>query len=68
MTGTLPLLPFERIAKKNGIRRITRNALEELRDITEEDAIDIAEQAVKISRHANRKTVMIEDIKFVVKE
>ncbi len=65
---TLPLLPFERIAKKAGVKRITKDALEELRDIIEEEAMHIAEQAVKISRHANRKTIMLEDIKFVVKE
>lgn len=63
----LPLLPFERLAKKAGVKRISKDALEELRDIITEEATEIAEKAVKISRHANRRTVMKEDVRFVVK-
>ena len=62
----LPLLPFERIAKRAGARRISKDALEELRDIVEEYGLELAERAIKISRHANRRTVMAEDIRFVV--
>ncbi|MBI2971991.1 MAG: histone family protein [Candidatus Aenigmarchaeota archaeon] len=61
----LPLLPFERIVKKAGVRRISQDALEELRDVMDEHAMDIAERAVRISRHAHRRTVMAEDVKFV---
>ena len=61
----LPLLPFEKIAKKAGIRRMSRDALEELRDVMDEYALELAEQAVRISRHANRRTVMEDDVRFV---
>ena len=64
----LPLLPFERIAKKAGVKRISKDALEELRDIIEEYGTDLAEHAVKISRHADKRTVMLEDVRFVVKK
>lgn len=64
----LPLLPFERIAKKTGVKRLSREALEELRDAMDEYATQLAEKAVKISRHANRRTVKAEDVKFVTKE
>ena len=64
----LPLLPFERLAKKAGVKRISREALEELRDIVTEEAAEMAERAVKISRHANRRTVMREDIHFVARK
>jgi len=64
----LPLLPFERIAKKAGAKRISKQALEELRDIMDEIGAEIAEKAVKISRHANKRTVMAEDVRFVLKE
>ncbi len=64
----LPMLPFERIAKKAGVKRISRDALEELHDIVEEYGMEIAERAVKLSRHANRRTVMVGDIRFVVKK
>lgn len=65
--GMLSLLAFERIAKKAGIKRISREALEELRDIMIEEGMDISERAFKISRHANRKTVMAQDVRFVTR-
>ncbi|MFH0949263.1 MAG: histone [Candidatus Aenigmatarchaeota archaeon] len=61
----LPLLPFERIAKKNGVKRLSKEALEEIRDIIEELAVHMSEKAVGISKHAKRNTVKEEDIKFV---
>jgi histone H3/H4 len=64
----LSLLSFERLSKKAGIRRISKDALEEVRDVISEDGIELAERAFKISRHANRKTVMAEDVKFVTRE
>ena len=64
----LPLLPFERIAKKAGVKRISREAVEELRDTMDEYATEMAEKAVKVSFHANRRTVKAEDIAFVVKK
>lgn len=62
----LPILPFEKIAKKSGVKRISKEAVEELRDVMEEYANNIAEQSVKISYHANRRTVMEQDVKFVI--
>jgi histone H3/H4 len=44
---------------------MTKEALEEVRDIVEEHATEMAEQAVRLSRHSNRKTVMKHDIEFV---
>ena len=63
----LPTSPFERISKKAGVKRISKDALEELRDIIEEMGMEMAEKAVKISRHAGRRTVKREDIHFVHK-
>ncbi|MCX6815807.1 MAG: NFYB/HAP3 family transcription factor subunit [Candidatus Aenigmarchaeota archaeon] len=63
----LSLLSFERIAKKVGVKRISKEALEEIRDTISEEGLEIAERAFKISRHANRKTVMIEDVKFIMR-
>jgi histone H3/H4 len=63
----LSLLAFERIAKKNGVKRISKEAVEELRDTIEEIGTEIAEKAVKLSRHAGRRTVMLEDVKFITK-
>ena len=63
----LPVSPFERIAKKAGVKRISKDALEELRDQIEELGMEMAEQAVKISRHAGRRTVKREDVQFIAR-
>ena len=57
----LSLLAFERIAKKYGVKRISREVIEEL-------GLEMAEKAVKASRFAGRKTLMEEDIKFVTEK
>jgi histone H3/H4 len=62
----LSLLAFERIAKKNGVKRISKQALEETREIIEEIGLEIAESAVKVSRFAGKKTIMESDVHFVI--
>ncbi|MBS3050616.1 MAG: NFYB/HAP3 family transcription factor subunit [Candidatus Aenigmarchaeota archaeon] len=64
----MSLLSIERIAKKNGIKRISKEALEETREVIEEIGFDIAERAVKVSRFAGKKTVMEDDMKFVTQK
>lgn len=63
----LPISPFEKIAKKAGIKRISKQALEELRDSIEEYGTAVAEKAVRISKHANRRTILVKDVQFVTK-
>ncbi len=63
----LPLLPFERLAKKAGIKRIATDALEELRDVIEERGLVLAEHAVRLTHHANRRTVAGSDIEFAAR-
>lgn len=64
----ISLLAIERIAKKNGIKRISKEALEEAREALEEIGFEFAEKAVKLSRFAGRKTLMKEDVKFVTEK
>ena len=64
----LSLLAFERIAKKHGVKRISKEALEEAREIIEEVGMEKAEHAVKVSRFAGKKTVMDTDVKFVTEK
>jgi histone H3/H4 len=61
----LPILPFEKIAKNAGVARLSKEGAEELREIIEEKAISIAEQATRVAMHAGRKTVTRSDIEFV---
>ncbi|MCD6215473.1 MAG: histone family protein [Candidatus Aenigmarchaeota archaeon] len=63
---SLPLAPFERIVKKAGAKRVSANAVEELRDIIEEYGLEIAKKAWNIAQHSGRRTVQKKDIKFVV--
>ena len=62
----LSILSFENIAKKAGVARLSKEGAQELREIVEEIAMDIAEQSIRIALHAGRKTVTREDVEFVV--
>ena len=60
----LPLAAIERIARKAGIERISKEALEELKMLVEELAEELAIEAAELARHAKRKTIRPEDIKL----
>jgi len=61
----LPLAPIERIARKAGIERISAKATKELAKIVEELGYELALEAAQVARHAKRKTILREDIRFV---
>lgn len=63
----LPIAPIERIAKKNGAERISEDATKELAVILEEYGSKIATEAVKLAKHAGRKTVTAEDIRLAAR-
>ena len=65
-TMELPMAPIERLIKRAGAERVSDSAVEELADYLEEEVIKIASSAIKLSKHANRKTVTREDIKLVL--
>ena len=61
--GRLPLLPFERILKKAGARRVSHGALEEFSKVMEDNLMKIATEAAALAKHAGRKTVIDSDIR-----
>ncbi len=63
---TLALFPFERIAKNSGKNRVSKEAVEELRDVIEDYAMIVSDHAAKLAVHAGRRTVTGSDIKFIV--
>ena len=65
---TIPKAPLARIMMQAGAQRISSDALDVLVEILEEKANEIALQAVKISKHAGRKTINDGDIKLAVRK
>lgn len=64
MANTLPKLPFERILKKVGAKRVSQDALEEFATVMEEKLAHIAKEAVALAKHAGRKTIIGEDVRM----
>ena len=63
----IPIAPIKRIMKENGATRVSEDAAQKLRDITEQFIKEIASEATKMAKHAGRKTVKASDISLAFK-
>ena len=63
----LPLAAMEKILKQSGAERVSDKAKIALKSVIEEQAEQIAVQAVRFAAHAGRKTVKAGDIKLAAK-
>jgi len=59
---SLPNAPIERIIRKAGAERVSKDAVEELRDAVENLGNEVASDAVEMASHAERNTVKKEDV------
>ena len=62
--SVLPLARVEKLIRKAGAERVSKDASKELALVLEEQAAEIAAKAVKLAKHAGRKTVTAEDIRL----
>lgn len=64
MKHAIPLAAMERILKNTGAHRVSEEAKVALRQVLEDIAMEIGEEATKLAGHAGRKTVKAEDIRL----
>lgn len=64
---SLPLAAMERLLKRAGADRVAEDAKAALRELLEDHALSLGEEANRLARHAGRKTIRAVDLKLARK-
>jgi len=64
MTRLIPLAVMEALLKESGAPRVSEDAKAALKEILENEAKKIGKEAVKLSLHAGRRTVLGQDVRL----
>jgi histone H3/H4 len=64
----LPLMPFERILKKAGAKRVSRGAMKEFAARMSDYIYRLSAEAAALASHAGRKTVLESDVRMARKK
>lgn len=64
----LGLSTMERLIKKAGAKRVSKEAALELGALLERIAQDLSKDATTLANHAGRKTILADDVKLAAKQ
>ena len=64
----ISVAPMHRLCKKAGADRVSEAAAEELAKVLEDIGIKIAKEALDYSKHAQRKTIKMDDIEIAARK
>ena len=64
----VPSAAAERLARKAGVERISKEAVEALAGVLEDYAKSVSVSAVKYARYADRSTIKREDVEMAASE
>jgi histone H3/H4 len=68
MGDGLPLAPIDRLIRNSGAERVSEDASQAMAKIIADFVEDISGQALKLAKHAGRKTITSDDILLAAKE
>lgn len=67
-TDIIPKLPLSRILKEAGAKRVSDESMAQFSQTLKEYGKEIAKKAVVYAEHAERRTVLKEDVEFAIKQ
>ena len=64
MGDGLPLAPIDRLIRNSGAERVSEDASQAMAKIIADFVEDISGQALKLAKHAGRKTIIDTDVRM----